>query len=132
MVPTNKRRPWLAAGALSACVLAVGGCSGDELHYPSPDGQHDAVIEVANASIDTVWTVSVREKALFGDRRTIGCFTDDDPASETPTDVSWTEADEIAISTTGDAPVRVKLNPDGSAGQITQAADDFLVPCPYS
>jgi len=56
-----------------------------------------------------------------------------DPASEAPAGVTWTNADEIVIETTADdAGVQVELNPDGSAGQITQTADDFLVPCPYS
>lgn len=118
---------------LSCVLAAAGGCSGDNPRYPSPDGQREVVIEVGNAAIDTVWSVSVRETAIFGNRYDIGCFTDDDPDSATPTGVTWTNADEIVIETTaGDAGVQIKLNPDGSASQVAQTADDFLIPCPYS
>ena len=118
---------------LLSCVLAGGGCSANEEHYPSPDDQREVMIEVDSASIDTVWTVSGHETTLFGDWRDLGCFTDDDPDSEIPVGVRWTDANEIVIKTTAaSAGVVITLKPDGSAGQITQTADDFLVPCPYS
>ncbi len=132
-VQTTRPHPQLLSIVLVSCVIALSGCSRSEGRYPSPDGQREVVIDVGIASIDTVWTVSVREAAPLGHRRDIGCFTDDDPDSGTPTSVTWTDAGEFVIKTTADdAGVRVLLNPDGSASQVTQGGHDFLTPCPWS
>lgn len=132
-VKTLRRRPWRSAAVILGCVLAGAGCAVDSDHYSSPDNQRAVVIEVGNSAIDTVWTVSVEERAMLGDGHVIGCFTDDDPESTTPTGVLWTNSNEFVIETTDDdLDVRVRINPDGAAAQVTQTAEDFLVPCPFS
>lgn len=121
------------ASALLACLLAVSSCSGGKEHYPSPDGRKVVVIESGRTVLEKLWTVTVRDKGLFGQSRSIGCFTDDDPDGGTPTAVSWPEANVVLIETTAGEPgVRIELNSDGSVGLIEQDATDLLAPCPYS
>ena len=127
-----KRRPrWFAAALLLSCSLSLGGCSGPTERYPSPNGERDVVIELGQTVIDNLWTVSVAEDALFGASQVLGCFTDDDPSSGTPTGVTWSDADTVVIETTT-TDVRVGLNSDLSVGSVQQESDDFLAPCPYS
>lgn len=111
----------------------MSGCSGGKELYPSPDGQQEVVIELGHTVLEKLWTVRVRDTGLFGQSRSIGCFTDDDPDAGTPTAVSWLEANVILIETTAGEPgVRIELNSDGSVGRIEQNATDLLAPCPYS
>lgn len=129
---TNLRRSRLVALAVLSCVGGLGGCRNDEVRYPSPDGRREVVIDTGRASVDNVWTVSVRDTNLFGAGQEVGCFTDDDPGSSPPTAAVWPSADEVSIATTAaGAQVTVKLNADGRWA-TTQAPDNFLAPCPYS
>lgn len=131
-VTTNLRRSGPIAVVLLSCVGSFGGCGEDMAAYVSPDRRREAVIETGLASIDTVWTVSVRDTKTFSNREDVGCFTDDAPESAPPTGATWSSADEFAISTTADdESVRVALNADGRWAVAT-APDDFLAPCPYS
>lgn len=120
--------------ALAMCSLVLVGCSGTKERYGSPDGRREVVIERDQWVIDTVWVVTIRgATGLFGNEREVGCFTDDDPESGTPTGVTWTSADDFAIATTADAgDVRVSINPDGSTLAIEQPGDDLLTPCPVN
>lgn len=111
----------------------VGGCSGGQDHYLSPDGQRAVVIERGRTAIENLWTVSLEGPAIFAKRADVGCFTDDDPTSGTPTTVVWSSSDSFTIDTTaGGAGVRVVVHSDGTVRQIAQEGDDFLTPCPWS
>jgi hypothetical protein len=109
------------------------GCSADEQRYVSPDGQREVVIDAGAWAIDRIWTVTIRDTGIFGHSEDVGCFTDDDPASGSPTGVSWTSANEFVIATDAqDSGVRVALNPDGSVREVKQDGNDLLMPCPAS
>lgn len=115
------------------CVLVVGGCFSDRDRYPSPDSQHEVVVERGRTAIENLWTVSLGSTAVFAEHGAIGCFTDDDPTSGTSTTVVWSSSDSFTIGTTaGDAGVRIDLSPGGTVRQVTQPSDDFLVPCPWT
>jgi hypothetical protein len=131
VVIIDRSRRWVAAVLLLGCSVPFASCSGPRELYPSPDGEREAVVELGRTALENLWTVSVSEDRLFGDDQVLGCFTDDDPDSGTPTDVTWSNADSLVIRTTT-TEVRVELNANLSARGIEQGSDDFLAPCPYS
>ena len=129
---TNLWRSSRVAVALLSCAVSLGGCGKDEAHYPSPDGRREVVIETGRASADTVWTVAVRDTKPFGDDQDLGCFTNDNPESLSPTVATWPSTEEISIGTTAaDIHLMMKLDADGRWA-TAEAPDNFLAPCPYS
>lgn len=129
---TNLRRSSLIVVVLLSCVASFAGCGEGKEHYLSPDGRREVVIETGRASIDTIWTVSVRDTKTYGKGQDLGCFTNDDPESAPPTSATWSSADEFAIVFAAhDLPVRASLDAGGQWA-VAQKPDDFLVPCPYN
>lgn len=128
-----RRTAWASGVALVGCVLVIGGCFGGRDRYPSQDGQREVVIERGRTAIENLWTVSLGDTAVFARHGAVGCFTDDDPTSGTPTTVIWSSSDSFTIETTaGEGGVRIDLNPDGTVRRVTQTGDDFLAPCPWT
>jgi hypothetical protein len=90
------------------------------------------VVDRGRIAIENLWTVSLKDGAT-AKCVVVGCFTDDDPTSGTPTTVVWSSSDTFTIETTTvDAGVRVDLDANGTVRQVAQESDDFLTPCPWT
>lgn len=134
-----KPRTAIGRGAVAIVLLVpllVGGCSDGRLTYPSPDGERELRVEVGS-NLDTYWHLAIKEKGLFGDSTEVGCFSDDDPATGTPEEVSWANNNEVVIAwsateaddTVVEGETRLRLDPDGKVLEIVQPREALMSSC---